>query len=81
MLKNRLLSIMAALALATFVGCADGADETMETTDTEIITQPGTETVEVTVPTTDTLMVERTVETNVDVDVDTTEVEGEATVR
>lgn len=75
MTTNRFFSLAAGLAIATLVGCGGGADETMETTDTEIITQPGTEQVEVTVPTTDSLMVERTVETNVDVDVDTTEID------
>ena len=74
MTTNRIFSLAAGLAIATLVGCG-GGDEGMETTDTEIITEPGTEQVEVTVPTTDTMMVERTVETDVDVDVDTTEVE------
>lgn len=75
MTTNRIFSLAAGLAIATMVGCGGGADESFETTDTEIITEPGTEQVEVTVPTTDTMMVERTVETDVDVDVDTTEVE------
>lgn len=75
MTTNRIFSLAAGLAIATMVGCGGGGDESFETTDTEIITEPGTEQVEVTVPTTDTLMVERTVETDVDVDVDTTEVQ------
>lgn len=76
MTMNRVFSVAAAIALATFVGCdAGGEEDVIDTTETEIITEPATEQVEVTVPTTDTLMVERT--TDVDVEVDTTRIEGE----
>ncbi len=72
MIGKRILAIAAVLSIATLTGCGDGSDQTIETTESEIITQPGTETVEVEIPTTDSLLVERTVETEIDVDVDTT---------
>ena len=73
-MMNRILPVMALAAGLGLAACS-GADEAdTSTTETEIITEPGTETVEIEVPTTDSLMVERTVETDVDVDVDTTEI-------
>jgi hypothetical protein len=71
---NRIFSVAAAVALAAMVGCDDGSDADVQTTDQEIITQPGTERVEIEVPTEDTMLIEREVE--VDVDVDTTEIDG-----
>lgn len=74
MTMNKTLSFAAALAVAGLVACDTGADREFETTDQEIMTQPGTETMEVEVPTEDTLLIEREVET--EVYVDTTEIEG-----
>ena len=71
---HRTLTFAAALGMASLVACDTGENE-FETTDQEIMTQPGTETMEVEVPVQDTLLSER--ETTVDVDVDTTEIEGE----
>ncbi len=72
MIKNRIFTVAAAFAFAGLVGCDSGADQEFEATDQEIFTQPGTETIEVEVPTEDSLLVERNVETTVDVD--TTEI-------
>ena len=74
MTMNRIFSVAAALSFATLVGCGDGSDQDFETVDQEIITQPGTETVEIEVPTEDTMLIER--EVDVDVNVDTTEIDG-----
>jgi hypothetical protein len=70
---KRISSLTAALAFFGMVGCG-GADREFEQTEQEIFTQPATETVEVEVMTEDTFLVERTVETRVDVD--TTRVDG-----
>ncbi|MEX2582401.1 MAG: hypothetical protein WD766_03965 [Gemmatimonadota bacterium] len=75
--RNRIFSVAAAFAFAGLVGCGSGADQEFETTDQEIITEPGTEQVEIEIPTEDTMLVEREVETEIDVDVDTTEIEGD----
>jgi len=77
MLLNRSLLPVLAVSFA-LAGCGDGADDDMRTTDQEIITQPGTERVEIEVPTVDTMLIER--EVDVDVDVDTTRIEGEVDV-
>ena len=69
---HRTLTFAAALGVASLVACDTGGDE-FQTTDQEIMTQPGTETMEVEVPVQDTLLIER--ETTVDVD--TTEIDGE----
>lgn len=70
MLKNRLLTALAVLGLFGFAACGGAEEEpTLETQ--EVITQPGTETVEVQVPTVDTSVV-RT-EVDIDTDVDTIE--------
>ena len=74
MSMSRTLSFAAALAAAGLVACDTGADAEYETTDQEILTEPGTETMEVEVPVEDTLLIEREIET--EVDVDTTEIEG-----
>lgn len=71
---KRLTPLAAAFAFAGLAACGGGADEGFETTEQEIVTEPGTETMEVQVPTEDTLLIER--ETQVDVDVDTTQIEG-----
>jgi hypothetical protein len=76
MAMNRIFSVAAAIAFAGLVGC-DSGESDFQTTDQEIITEPGTETVEVQVPTTDTMLIEREVETDIDVDVDTTQIEGD----
>lgn len=66
------VAIVAGLALLAGAAACGGGDEAESSTTTrEVITQPGTEQVEVTVPTVDTAVVRRTVETEVDVDVDT----------
>jgi hypothetical protein len=75
MAMNRIFSVAAAVAFAGLVGCDSGESEFQET-DQEIITQPGTETIEIEVPTQDTMLIEREVET--DIDVDTTIIEGDA---
>lgn len=75
MITNKTLSFAAALAVAGLIACDTGADQEFETTDQEIMTQPGTETMEVEVPTEDTLLIEREVQT--EVDVDTTEIDGD----
>lgn len=75
MTTNKTLSFAAALAVAGLVACDTGSDADFETTDQEIMTQPGTETMEVEVPVQDTLLIEREVET--DIDVDTTEIDGD----
>lgn len=72
---HRTLTFAAALGIAGLVACDTGDDADFETTDQEIITEPGTETMEVEVPVQDTLLIET--ETDVDVDVDTTEIDGE----
>jgi ferredoxin len=74
-MTNRTLSFAAALACAGLIACDTGADEEFETTDQEIMTQPGTETMEVEVPVEDTLLIEREVET--EIDVDTTRIDGD----
>lgn len=74
MAMHKTLTFAAALGLAGLAACG-GDDADFETTDQEIVTQPGTETMEVEVPVQDTLLIER--ETDVDVDVDTTEIDGE----
>lgn len=77
MARNRIFPVAAALAFVGLVGC-DGADRGFEQTETEVFTEPATETVEVPVVTEDTFMVERTVET--DVSIDTTQIgEGDVT--
>lgn len=58
---------MALFALVGAAACGGDEVEPDDVTTREVITQPGTEVVEVTVPTVDTAVVERTV----DVDVDT----------
>lgn len=75
MLRNRLTHLVAALALVGLAACDTGDQQTQVEADTTMMTQPGTEEVEVQVPTEDTLMVERRVET--EVDVDTTRIEGD----
>lgn len=74
MSMSRTLSFAAALAAVGLVACDTGSDAEFEATDQEIMTQPGTETMEVEVPVQDTLLIEREVQT--DIDVDTTEIEG-----
>ena len=58
---------LAALAAAA-AACGGDEVEPDDVTTREVITQPGTEVVEVTVPTVDTAVVERTVDVDVDVD-------------
>jgi predicted small lipoprotein YifL len=77
MFKNRIFSLFAALALVSFAACgADDdvdLDDGMETTTTEMITEQDTTLVPVVAPvvTEDTGLVQTTIETDVDVDVDT----------
>lgn len=76
MLRNRLVHLVAGVAIVGLVGCgADDTDTTVQA-DTTLVTQPGTETMEVQVPTEDTLLVEERVETEIDRSVDTTRIEG-----
>ena len=74
--RKKAFPLATAFLVAGLVACGGEADDTFETTDQEIITQPGTEEVQVEVPTTDSLLVERT--TEIDVDVDTTQLEDGA---
>jgi hypothetical protein len=81
MLSNRLLPVLAVASLIGLAACGgEEAEEPDAQTTSEIVTQPGTEEVEVTVPTVDTAVVERSVDvdTSVDVDrdVDVTDVPG-----
>lgn len=74
MFSHRFFSIAAMAAFIGIVGC-DTADREFEQTETDIFTEPATEEVEVEIMTEDTFMVERTVET--EVDIDTTQIEGD----
>jgi hypothetical protein len=76
MKTNRLTAVAAAFALMGAAACG-GADQEYVETDTEIVTERGTEIREIEVPTEDTLLVEREVRTQVDVDVDTTRIRGD----
>lgn len=67
MMKRRMFSVATAFAFAGLVGCG-GSDQEFETTDTEVFTQPGTETMEFEVPVEDTMLIERNVETQINVD-------------
>lgn len=78
MTGKRLATLVTLPLLAAAAGCGgdeEPLDEAMTTR--EVITQPATKEVEVTVPTVDTAVVERTVERDVDVDtIDEPGVEG-----
>jgi ABC-type glycerol-3-phosphate transport system substrate-binding protein len=78
MITKSLAALSTLAVLAASAACGGGDEPGDETSTTrEVITQPGTKEVEVTVPTVDTAVVERTVETNVEVDtIDEPEIEA-----
>jgi hypothetical protein len=75
MLRNRLVHLVAMFALVGLAACGGDDTQTTVESDTTLYTEPTTETVEVERMGEDTLMVERTVET--EVDVDTTRIDGD----
>ncbi|CAN5633778.1 hypothetical protein BH23GEM8_BH23GEM8_04280 [soil metagenome] len=79
MLRNRMVHFVAAFAIVGLVACGGSETETTVSSDTSLVTQPTTETMEVEVAGQDTFMVERRTET--EVTVDTTRVDGRDTIR
>ncbi len=73
--SNRIFKLAAVILVVGLVGC-DTADDRMVETEHEIFTEPTLETVEVERMTEDTFLIERT--TEVEVNVDTTRIEGDA---